>query len=68
MFEGLAASLLEGILGQYVEGIDKKNLQVAVWSGQVVLENLVVKREACYGLGLPVHVKHGVCVHRTMSG
>ena len=44
-----------------VEGLDKASLKVAVWSGNVTLTDVRLRREACYALGLPVHIKLG-CV------
>ena len=59
MFEGVVLSILERVLGEYVEGLDRDKLKVAVWSGQVSLTQLTLKREACYALGLPLAVKAG---------
>eukprot|EP00965_Chrysotila_dentata_P036204 1205874-Pleurochrysis_carterae.AAC.2 len=59
MLEGLAVSILERVLGEYVEGIDKKSLKLAVWKGHISLTNLTLRREACYALGLPIDVKTG---------
>ena len=61
MFESLVLTVLERVLGQYVEGLDRASLKVAVWSGNVTLHDVKLRREACYSLGLPVHVKLG-CV------
>ena len=44
-----------------VEGLDRASLKVAVWSGSVTLTDVRLRREACYALGLPVHIKLG-CV------
>ena len=59
MFESLVLTILERVLGQYVEGLDRASLKVAVWSGNVTLTELKLRREACYALGLPVNVKLG---------
>jgi vacuolar protein sorting-associated protein 13A/C len=59
MFEGAAAEVLSSILGDYVEGVSKERLSVAVWSGTVSLENLVVRRDALDHLELPVEVRGG---------
>ena len=58
MFESLVLTILERVLGQYVEGLDRASLKVAVWSGNVTLTELKLRREACYALGLPLSVKH----------
>lgn len=54
-------TLLERVLGQYVEGLDRASLKVAVWAGNVTLSDLKLRSEAFYALGLPVNVTAG-CV------
>lgn len=46
MFEGVVASLFNRYLGKYVEDLDLENLNVGIFSGNVVLENLKLKPEA----------------------
>lgn len=46
MFEGVVASLLNRYLGKYVEDLDLESLNVGIFSGNVVLENLKLKPEA----------------------
>ena len=55
MLEDLAATILQRLLGRYVQGLEGRNLRVAVWSGRVVLENLMLRPEALSVL-LPVHM------------
>ena len=43
MFEGKVAEILNKQLGAFVEGLDAKALNIGVWSGQIVLENLQVR-------------------------
>jgi hypothetical protein len=43
MFEGKVAEVLNKQLGAFVEGLDAKALNIGVWSGQIVLENLQVR-------------------------
>ena len=50
MLEDLAANLLQRLLGRYVQGLEGRNLRVAVWSGRVVLENLSLRPDALLGL------------------
>ena len=59
MFEGLVLSVLDRVLGQYVDGLDRGSLKVAVWSGNVKLTDLKLRRDACYALGLPFNIKTG---------
>lgn len=50
--------LLETYLAPYVDGITQ-NLQLAVWSGNIVLENLTLKRDITEKLALPFDVHFG---------
>ena len=59
MLEGIAALILQKSLGWLVDGLDSKNFNVSLWSGEVVLNNLAVKADALDGLGLPIAVKSG---------
>ena len=59
MLEGLAATLLNRFLGQYVKGLDPKQLSVGIWSGSVRLTNLELRREALDQLKLPINVVEG---------
>lgn len=46
MFEGIVASLLNRYLGKYIEDLDLENLNVGIFSGNVLLSNLKLKTEA----------------------
>ncbi|EDO07737.1 N-terminal region of Chorein a TM vesicle-mediated sorter family protein [Babesia bovis T2Bo] len=58
MFEGLVKRLLDTYLAPYVDGITQ-NLQLAVWSGNIVLENLTLKTDITEKLSLPFDVHFG---------
>ena len=60
MLESLAATLLNRLLGSYVENFDPEQLNVGVWSGNVKLKNLKLKRDAFDTLDLPIEVKFGM--------
>lgn len=40
MFQGLLESLLRKVIGEYVEEIDSKNLNMSVYSGVIDLHDL----------------------------
>ena len=42
MFEDLVSSLLSRYLGDYLEGLSKKDLKLSLWTGDVELKNLVL--------------------------
>ena len=59
MLEGLVANLLNRFLGMYVKNFDAKQLNVGIWSGDVKLRDLELRREALDQLHLPVNVVEG---------
>ena len=59
MLEGLVANLLNRFLGMYVRNFDPKQLNVGIWSGDVKLRNLELRREALDQLHLPLNVVEG---------
>ncbi|EDO14961.1 hypothetical protein Kpol_388p4 [Vanderwaltozyma polyspora DSM 70294] len=60
MLESLAANLLNRLLGAYVENFDPKQLDVGIWSGDVLLKNLKLRNDCLDALNLPINVKFGV--------
>jgi len=59
MLEGLVANLLNRFLGLYVRNFDPKQLNVGIWSGDVKLRDLQLKREALDQFHLPLNVVEG---------
>lgn len=59
MLEGLVAGLLNRFLGMYVQNFDPTQLKVGIWSGDVKLRNLELRREALDQLKLPINVMEG---------
>lgn len=59
MLEGLVASLLNRFLGMYIRNFDPKQLNVGIWSGDVVLRDLELRKEALDQLKLPINVVEG---------
>ncbi|KAK3724815.1 Vacuolar protein sorting-associated protein 13 [Vermiconidia calcicola] len=59
MLESLVANLLNRFLGMYVRNFDPKQLNVGIWSGDVKLRNLELKREALDQFHLPLNVVEG---------
>ena len=43
MFETLLEKLLSKYLGRFISGLDKKNLHLGVWNGNIVIENVNIK-------------------------
>ncbi|BFZ60577.1 Vacuolar protein sorting-associated protein 13 [Saitoella coloradoensis] len=59
MLEGLVAGLLNRFLGAYVQNFDPGQLNIGIWSGDVKLRNLQLRREALDKFKLPIDVKEG---------
>ncbi|XP_041074256.1 vacuolar protein sorting-associated protein 13C-like [Polyodon spathula] len=59
VFESLVADLLNKFIGDYVENLDKSQLKLGIWGGNVVLENLKVKENALSEFNVPFKVKAG---------
>ncbi|KAK7944308.1 hypothetical protein WMY93_000036 [Mugilogobius chulae] len=59
MFESLVSDLLNRFIGDYVENLDKSQLKIGIWGGNVVLENLKVKENALSEFDVPFRIKAG---------
>ncbi|KAL5628611.1 hypothetical protein BROUX41_003359 [Berkeleyomyces rouxiae] len=59
MLEGLVAGILNRFLGMYVKNFDPGQLKVGIWSGDVKLRDLELRREALDQLKLPINVFAG---------
>ena len=59
MFEQFLIDLLNKILGDYVDNLQTNQLNLGVWSGDVVLRDLRLKRDALDKFNLPLTVKEG---------
>ncbi|KAB8337289.1 hypothetical protein FH972_021590 [Carpinus fangiana] len=67
MLEGLVSNLLNRILGMYVQNFDPKQLSVGIFSGDVKLRNLELRKEALDQLHLPLNVVEGHLGELTLS-
>lgn len=67
MLEGLVANLLNRFLGIYVKNFDATQLNIGIWSGDVKLRNLELRREALDQLRLPLNVVEGHVGELTLS-
>ncbi|GAM41640.1 late endosome to vacuole transport-related protein [Talaromyces pinophilus] len=67
MLEGVVANLLNRFLGMYVKNFDGKQLNIGIWSGDVKLHDLELRREALDQLHLPLNVVEGHIGQLTLS-
>ena len=59
MFERVVSYFLQKYLGWLVKGLDADALNVSIWGGDIVLNNLELQENALDFLHLPVQVKNG---------
>ena len=61
MFEKVFSSLLNSILAEFIEpgNLSQENLQIGVWNGFVVLEQLVLKKNLFDRLKIPLSLNFG---------
>ncbi|GAA5995177.1 hypothetical protein JCM5350_001861 [Sporobolomyces pararoseus] len=59
MLESVAAGLLNKYLGTYVDNLNTSQLNLGVWSGDIKLRNLRLKKDALDKLNLPIDVMEG---------
>jgi vacuolar protein sorting-associated protein 13A/C len=59
MFEGLLEKILLAKIGKYIVGLDKDNLKIGVWGGDITLENVYLKPDALLLLQLPLLILYG---------
>jgi vacuolar protein sorting-associated protein 13A/C len=54
MFEGLLEKILANYFGKYISGLDANNLHLGVWNGNIVIENVNLKKEVFDELDFPL--------------
>lgn len=54
MFESLIKSILDKVAGEYIQGINKDNLSIGIFSGDVKIENVSLNPQVIDMLGLPL--------------
>jgi vacuolar protein sorting-associated protein 13A/C len=59
MFQGLLENLLQRVIGEYVEAIDPKKLNMSVYSGVVDLTDLNLKKNIFSKVNLPIRLVIG---------
>uniref|UniRef100_A0A8C0HTI9 Vacuolar protein sorting 13 homolog C n=1 Tax=Balaenoptera musculus TaxID=9771 RepID=A0A8C0HTI9_BALMU len=59
VLESVVADLLNRFLGDYVENLNKSQLKLGIWGGNVALDNLQIKENALSELDVPFKVRAG---------
>ncbi|CAK86161.1 unnamed protein product (macronuclear) [Paramecium tetraurelia] len=57
MFEKILQRILFTYFGKFITGFDQTNLQLGIWNGNVVIENVALKQEILADLELPLELK-----------
>lgn len=58
MFGHVLEKILLNVVGPYVEGIDRKNLEVGLWKGNISISNISLKQEVVNNLDFPLQMKY----------
>ncbi|KAI9289370.1 hypothetical protein BC943DRAFT_349025 [Umbelopsis sp. AD052] len=67
MLESLVTTLLNTFLGAYISNLNYNQMKIGIWSGEVKLNNLLLKKEALDKFDLPIDVLRGHLGELTMS-
>lgn len=59
MFERILEKILIAKLGKFIVGLDREQLKVAVWRGDIILENVILKPDIFKILQMPLVLKYG---------
>ncbi|XP_074956200.1 intermembrane lipid transfer protein VPS13C isoform X1 [Phalacrocorax aristotelis] len=59
VLESVVADLLNRFLGDYLENLNKSQLKLGIWGGNVALDNLQIKENALNELDVPFRIKVG---------
>ncbi|KAI8968414.1 hypothetical protein BDF20DRAFT_896210, partial [Mycotypha africana] len=67
MLESVVSTLLNRVLGAYVSNLNYSQLKVGIWSGEVTLRHLKLRREALDKFNLPIDVLEGYLGELTLT-
>ena len=59
MFESILESVLNRVLGQYIENLDSKDLSVSIWGGDIQLSDINLKRDIFAQFKVPLDLIFG---------
>jgi vacuolar protein sorting-associated protein 13A/C len=60
MFERILERILLAKIGKFIIGLDREQLKVAVWQGDIILENVHLKEDIFLLWQLPIIIKYGL--------
>jgi vacuolar protein sorting-associated protein 13A/C len=59
MLEGLIEKIIAAKLGDYLSGLDKEHLQIAMWKGDITLNDVQIRQTAVSRFKLPLRLVLG---------
>lgn len=57
MFEGLLERILLAYFGQYIDGVEKDHISLGIFSGDLIIQDVSLKKEAIDALELPIKLR-----------
>jgi len=67
MFEGYLEKFLIKYFGEFLEGIDKKHLKIAVWKGEITISHVKISPKLLEQLQIPVKLRMGIINNMTIT-
>ncbi|KAI8911617.1 hypothetical protein EDD86DRAFT_202866 [Gorgonomyces haynaldii] len=67
MFESIVSLVVNQILGEYISNLETNQLELGIWSGDVVLHNLKLKKDIFSKMRIPVDIQEGFVGDLTLS-
>ena len=58
MLQKILEKVLDNHFGRFLNGLDKNNIKLGIWSGNIDIQNVSLKPEAIEMLQLPIKLKH----------
>lgn len=59
MFESILESVINRVLGEYIENLDSKDLSVSIWGGDIQLHDINLKRNLFEKFKIPLDLIFG---------
>ena len=60
MLEGIGVYLINYYLGEFLEDVNNDQLSVQFLSGEIILENVPIRKGAMQRFGLPINAQQGI--------
>lgn len=63
MFESILESVINKVLGDYIQNLNKQDLKVSLWGGDIELRDIMLKTDIFQKFKLPLDLVYGQIGH-----